>query len=78
MQVLNAIAAYGPELTIGEVVERVDIGRSTVSHDVRALAESGFVLHERDGTSRVSVNNDCLSALPEPCWEIPGGGADGP
>jgi ArsR family transcriptional regulator, arsenate/arsenite/antimonite-responsive transcriptional repressor len=66
LQVLNAIATYGPELTIGQLVARVDIGQSTVSHHVRVLAEAGFILHERDGTtSRVSVNQDCLSALPD-------------
>jgi DNA-binding transcriptional ArsR family regulator len=65
LQVLNAIATYGPNLTIGELVERVDIGQSTVSHHVRLLAKTGFILHERDRTtSRVSVNADCLSALP--------------
>jgi ArsR family transcriptional regulator len=66
LQVLNAIATYGPELTIGQLVARVDIGQSTVSHHVRVLAEAGFILHERDArTSRVSVNQDCLSALPD-------------
>ena len=66
LQVLNAIAAHGPGLTVGQLVARMDIGQSTVSHHVRVLAEVGFVLHERDGTtSRVSVNQDCLSALPD-------------
>lgn len=66
LQVLNAIAAYGPGLTIGELVAKVAIGQSTVSHHVRVLADTGFILHERDGTtSRVSVNENCLSALPE-------------
>jgi DNA-binding transcriptional ArsR family regulator len=66
LQVLNAIATYGPDLTIGELVERVQIGQSTVSHHVRVLAEAGYVLHRRNGTtSRVSVNEDCLSALPD-------------
>ena len=56
----------GPDLTIGELVARVAIGQSTVSHHVRVLAETGFVFHVRDGTtSRVSVNESCLSALPD-------------
>jgi ArsR family transcriptional regulator, arsenate/arsenite/antimonite-responsive transcriptional repressor len=66
LQVLNAIATYGPDLTIGRLVEHVGIGQSTVSHHVRVLAATGYVLHRRDGTtSRVSVNEGCLSALPE-------------
>jgi DNA-binding transcriptional ArsR family regulator len=65
LQVLNAIARHGP-LSIGELVDRVDIGQSTVSHHVRLLAQSEFIVHERDGTtSRVSVNPDCLAALPD-------------
>lgn len=40
LQVLNAIAAYGPDLTIGELVARVEIGQSTVSHHVRLLAQT--------------------------------------
>jgi DNA-binding transcriptional ArsR family regulator len=66
LQVLNAIAAHEGGLTIGELVARVEIGQSTVSHHVRVLADAGFVVHTRDGTSsRVAVNRDCLSALPE-------------
>lgn len=65
LQVLNAIAAHGGALTIGELVTRVQIGQSTVSHHVRVLADAGFVIHTRTGTSsRVAVNRDCLSALP--------------
>jgi ArsR family transcriptional regulator len=72
LQVLNAIAAFGP-LTIGELVARVDIGQSTVSHHVRVLAEAGFVVHVREGTtSRVSVEQSCLSALPEAAGAVLG------
>jgi DNA-binding transcriptional ArsR family regulator len=66
IQVLNTIAAHEGGLTIGDLVARVDIGQSTVSHHVRVLADAGFVIHTRDGTSsRVAVNRACLSALPE-------------
>ena len=76
LQVLNAIATYGPELTIGELVARVEIGQSTVSHHVRVLAEVGYVLHARVGaSSRVSVNPDCLSALPDAARAVLGGQA---
>jgi DNA-binding transcriptional ArsR family regulator len=74
LQVLNAIAIHGPDLTIGELVARVDIGQSTVSHHVRLLADTGFVVHEREGTtSRVSVDPDCLSALPDAARAVLGG-----
>ena len=74
LQVLNAIALHGPGLTIGELVARLDIGQSTVSHHVRLLAQTGYIVHERDGTtSRVSVNPDCLSALPHAAHIVLGG-----
>ena len=66
LQVLNTIAGHEDGLTIGELVERVAIGQSTVSHHVRVLADAGFVVHARNGTrSHVAVNRECLSALPE-------------
>ena len=65
LQVLNAIAASGPALTIGELVARVDVGQSTVSHHVRLLVDAGYVLQEREGTTtRLSVDPDCLADLP--------------
>jgi ArsR family transcriptional regulator, arsenate/arsenite/antimonite-responsive transcriptional repressor len=74
LQVLNAIAVHGPDLTIGQLVARLEIGQSTVSHHVRVLAESGYVLYERDRTtSRVSVNPDCLSQLPQAARAVLGG-----
>jgi DNA-binding transcriptional ArsR family regulator len=74
LQVLNLIATCGPNLTIADLVARVDVGQSTVSHHVRLLAETSFVLYERDGTSsRVSVNTDCLSALPHAARAVLGG-----
>jgi DNA-binding transcriptional ArsR family regulator len=74
LQVLNAIARYGPGLTIGDLVARLDIGQSTVSHHVRLLAQAGYIVHARDGTtSRVSVHPDCLSALPQAARVVLGG-----
>ena len=65
LQVLNAIAVFGPSLTIGELVSRVDVGQSTVSHHVRQLVDAGYLLQERKGTTtRVSVNPHCLADLP--------------
>ena len=65
LQVLNAIAASGPGLTIGELVALVDVGQSTVSHHVGLLVEAGYVLQKREGTAtRVFVDPDCLADLP--------------
>jgi ArsR family transcriptional regulator, arsenate/arsenite/antimonite-responsive transcriptional repressor len=73
LQVLNAIAAHGEEITIGELVARVQIGQSTVSHHVRVLADAGFVIYRRTGTSsRVVANRECFAALPHAARAILG------
>jgi DNA-binding transcriptional ArsR family regulator len=52
-------------LTVGEIVEAVDVGQSTVSHHLRILTETGFVLAERRGTTRLyRVNERCLEVFP--------------
>jgi hypothetical protein len=52
-------------MTVGELVEAVDIGQSTVSHHLKLLADVGFVLVERRGTSSLyRVNEHCLAYFP--------------
>lgn len=63
--ILNRLACAGRPMTVGEVVDAVDIGQSTVSHHLRILADTGFVLVERRGTaSWFRVNERCLEAFP--------------
>jgi DNA-binding transcriptional ArsR family regulator len=62
---LNHLACARRPMTVGELVERVDIGQSTVSHHLKMLAETGFVLLERQGNlSLYRVNNRCLERFP--------------
>ena len=71
--VLNAVATSGRAMTVGEIVDRVGVGQSTVSHHLRTLAEERFVHMRADGTrTLVSVNADCLQALPEAAARIMG------
>ena len=52
-------------MTVGELVERVDIGQSTVSHHLKVLAETGFVHSERQAnTTLFRVNERCLERFP--------------
>jgi hypothetical protein len=52
-------------MTVGELVEAVDIGQSTVSHHLKLLTDVGFVLVERRGTSSLyRVNEHCLDYFP--------------
>lgn len=63
--VLNKLATAGGELTVGELVDAVDVGQATVSHHLAVLVESGFVLVERRGTSSLyRVNDRCLECFP--------------
>lgn len=52
-------------MTVGEVVEAVDVGQSIVSGHLKVLADVGFVLVERRATSSYYRTNDaCVACLP--------------
>lgn len=62
---LNRLSLARRPMTVGELVDAVDIGQSTVSHHLAILAETGFVHFERRGnTSAYSVNERCLELFP--------------
>lgn len=62
---LNRLAVAGRPMTVGELVELVDIGQPTVSHHLKVLAEVGFVTCEpKANTSLFSVNRLCLERFP--------------
>jgi DNA-binding transcriptional ArsR family regulator len=63
--ILNLLATTGRPMSVGEIVERLDVGQSTVSHHLKILGEVRFVLVERRGTSsRWQVNERCLACFP--------------
>ena len=71
--VLHAVATADRPMTVGEIVDRVGIGQSTVSHHLRTLAAERFVHTRADGTrTLVTVNRDCLQAFPEAAARIMG------
>lgn len=79
LQLLHLLAAAGRPMTIGELVEAVDVGQSTVSGHIRRLAASQFVVVERAGTTTcVRVNDECLVALPDAARAIMGHGRQVP
>jgi DNA-binding transcriptional ArsR family regulator len=62
---LNRLAAARRSMTVGELVEALDIGQPTVSHHLKVLAEVGFVHGEaRANTTQWSVNERCLERFP--------------
>jgi len=63
--ILNLLATKRGAMTVGEIVNTLDIGQSTVSHHLRILTETCFVLVERRGTaSYFSINERCLEEFP--------------
>jgi DNA-binding transcriptional ArsR family regulator len=63
--ILHRLATAGRPMTVGEIVDAVDVGQSTVSHHLKLLADVGFVHVERRGnTSFYRVNERCLDVFP--------------
>jgi DNA-binding transcriptional ArsR family regulator len=63
--ILHQLATADGPLTVGEVVDAVDVGQSTVSHHLKLLAEVGFVQVERRGNASLyRVNQRCLDVFP--------------
>jgi ArsR family transcriptional regulator, arsenate/arsenite/antimonite-responsive transcriptional repressor len=65
VMILNRLALADRPMTVGEIVDTVDVGQSTVSHHLKLLTESRFVLLERSGTASLyRVNDRCLDVFP--------------
>ena len=74
LQLLRTLAQATGPMTVGQLVDVVDVGQSSVSGHVRRLAESEFVHVERAGpTTYVTINAECLAALPDAADAIMGG-----
>jgi DNA-binding transcriptional ArsR family regulator len=65
IEILNLLASERRPLSVGEIVERVGVGQSTVSTHLRRLAETCFVLVEHRGTSSLfQINESCITCFP--------------
>ena len=63
--ICNLLADAGRPMSVGEIVQAVDIGQSTVSHHLKLLAEVGFVHATAKGNARLyEFNQRCLAAFP--------------
>jgi DNA-binding transcriptional ArsR family regulator len=63
--ILHLLATAGRPMSVGEIVDTVDVGQSTVSHHLKVLREVRFVLVERTGTSSWwRINERCLACFP--------------
>lgn len=65
IRILNLLARERRPMKVGEIVEAMDVGQSTVSHHLKRLGETGFVLVEPAGTANLyRVNERCLTCFP--------------
>ncbi|AHH98972.1 ArsR/SmtB family transcription factor [Kutzneria albida] len=65
VQILNLLAEHPEPMTVGQIVERVPVGQSTVSAHLKVLAEARFVLSDKRGTATLyRVNQRCVSCFP--------------
>ncbi len=65
VQILNLLAEHGAPMNVGQIVEQVSVGQSTVSAHLKVLGEARFVLVERRGTAGwYRVNEACVSCFP--------------
>ncbi len=65
IMILNLLALHAGEMSVGAIVEAMDIQQSTVSHHLKLLEQTGFVCSNRRGTSTYfSVNERCVERFP--------------
>jgi ArsR family transcriptional regulator, arsenate/arsenite/antimonite-responsive transcriptional repressor len=65
IQILHLLASSDGPMTVGQIVQQVGVGQSTVSHHLKVLAQVQFVTVEHAGaSSRYQVNPRCLAAFP--------------
>jgi DNA-binding transcriptional ArsR family regulator len=65
IQIVELLARQGQPMSVGQIVEAVGIGQSTVSHHLKILAEVRFVLVEPAGTARLyRINENCVRCFP--------------
>jgi L-amino acid N-acyltransferase YncA len=65
VRLLHTVATTPGGISVGALTEVLGISQSTCSHHVRKLADVGFLLLHKEGTStRVTVNQACCTGLP--------------
>jgi DNA-binding transcriptional ArsR family regulator len=65
VQIVSLLARRGEPMSVGAITAAVDVGQSTVSAHLKVLAEVGFVLADRRGTSAFyRVNQACVACFP--------------
>ena len=65
VRIVSLLARAGRPMSVGEIVRRVGVGQSTVSHHLKILADVRFVLVEHRGTANLyRINEACVRCFP--------------
>ncbi|WP_433476191.1 ArsR/SmtB family transcription factor [Spirillospora sp. CA-142024] len=65
IQIVSLLARQGRPTSVGEIVDAVHVGQSTVSAHLKVLSEARFVLADRHGTARYyRINQTCVQCFP--------------
>ena len=65
VQIVSLLARHGGPMNVGQIVDRVQVGQSTVSAHLKVLAEVRFVLAEQRGTATYyRINQACVECFP--------------
>lgn len=63
--ILSYLSRCPGPVSVGTIVEDLNMGQSTVSHHLKTLLDVGFVTRTREGTSRMyTVNHRCITQFP--------------
>lgn len=65
VQIVSLLATRGKPMKVGDIVTAANVGQSTVSQHLKALADVRFVLAEQRGTARwYRLSDACVSSFP--------------
>ncbi|MEU4066475.1 metalloregulator ArsR/SmtB family transcription factor [Streptomyces wedmorensis] len=65
VRILDLLALATGPMGVGEIVDLLGVGQSTVSHHLKLLADARFVRRERRGTSMLyTINVACVACFP--------------
>lgn len=66
LRILNLLARNNEPLCVCDIVDRFDLGQPAISHHLKVLRDSCFVITERRANFiYYALNHDCITALPQ-------------
>lgn len=71
IRILNLLAQSSEPVCVCDITDHFPLGQPTISHHLKILRETRFVVAERRGTfMHYRVNATCLAALPDAARRI--------